>query len=734
MTNKPLSTSLLLVLLFSQLGYSQTGKITQKEISKMITASSDYMLNLKCEESLNLAKKALNQAYQINDKALIAKAYNIIGLNYEEFSDFKKAITYYEKGLHYANQTTNDTIKDWLHNNLGSAYCFHKLDFEKGIDHYKKGLFYSKKLKDTNEIIYTRLNIASAYFEIKDFQKGIYYLKDIENIVMESDELEAKISLNSLLGSYYTHTNNFKTAEAFYQKALELCEKNKIEFLQTNACELYKDFAQYYFKIKDYKNAYLYLDKYTTTKNKIYNDQRISEVEKAGNQIELDEYKRQISQIESEKQLQARSLHQSRIIVVLFIITLLFLLLFLFSLYKNNEIRKKINRDLKTANKQLQKAKEQAEEVSQLKSQFISTISHELRTPLYGVVGITDIIADEHKELSNSSYLKSLKFSARYLLSLVNDILQVYKIDEKKITLDNTAFNVIEDLHQVTDSLMFLAEKNQNKLTLEVDEDIPQLLIGDRVRLSQIFMNLIGNALKFTHNGQVKINVQLLRTEGTFVYLQFEVIDNGIGIAEADQEKVFEKFVQIERKEDDYQGTGLGLPIVKQLIGLFNGEIHIESEENVGTKMTFIIGFESDKDKIKEYTNDLEVDFVHQKSYKILVVEDNKINQLVTKKILDDSNFESIIVDNGYHAIELLEKEPFDIVLMDINMPMINGFETTRLIREKGITIPVIALTAFDKQEISEQVYASDMNGIIIKPFEPKQLYQMIVNLCQPVA
>ena len=427
-------------------------------------------------------------------------------------------------------------------------------------------------------------------------------------------------------------------------------------------------------------------------------------------------------------------MHQSRIIVVLFIITLLFLLLFLFSLYKNNEIRKKINRDLKTANKQLQKAKEQAEEVSQLKSQFISTISHELRTPLYGVVGITDIIADEHKELSNSSYLKSLKFSARYLLSLVNDILQVYKIDEKKITLDNTAFNVIEDLHQVTDSLMFLAEKNQNKLTLEVDEDIPQLLIGDRVRLSQIFMNLIGNALKFTHNGQVKINVQLLRTEGTFVYLQFEVIDNGIGIAEADQEKVFEKFVQIERKEDDYQGTGLGLPIVKQLIGLFNGEIHIESEENVGTKMTFIIGFESDKDKIKEYTNDLEVDFVHQKSYKILVVEDNKINQLVTKKILDDSNFESIIVDNGYHAIELLEKESFDIVLMDINMPMINGFETTRLIREKGITIPVIALTAFDKQEISEQVYASDMNGIIIKPFEPKQLYQMIVNLCQPVA
>lgn len=255
-------------------------------------------------------------------------------------------------------------------------------------------------------------------------------------------------------------------------------------------------------------------------------------------------------------------------------------------------------------------------------------------------------------------------------------------------------------------------------------------MIGDRVRLSQIFMNLIGNALKFTHKGRVKITAQIEKIEGTIYYIKFEVIDNGIGIAEEDQEKVFEKFVQIERKEDDYQGTGLGLPIVKQLVTLFNGEISIKSKENVGTTMTVVIGFDSDPKQIKYYTDNLEVEYALEQNYRVLVVEDNKINQIVTKKILDDNNFPNVIVDNGFNALDLLQKETFDVVLMDINMPAINGFETTKRIRELGITIPVIALTAFDKQEISEQVYAADMNGIIIKPFEPKQLCKMIVQLC----
>jgi CheY-like chemotaxis protein len=211
-------------------------------------------------------------------------------------------------------------------------------------------------------------------------------------------------------------------------------------------------------------------------------------------------------------------------------------------------------------------------------------------------------------------------------------------------------------------------------------------------------------------------------------FIQFKVRDTGIGIAKEDQAKIFEKFVQIERKEEDYQGTGLGLSIVSRLIELFKSEIHLESEENVGTTFTFTIGFEYDEEKSREIINNIEVDLSDGHLYNILVVEDNKINQMVTKKIIQSSNLSCTIVDDGYAAIVALERERFDLILMDINMPLINGFDTTRKIREKGIDIPIIALTAFDKQEVTEEAISAGMNDIMVKPFEPSKLFQVISN------
>jgi CheY-like chemotaxis protein len=215
-------------------------------------------------------------------------------------------------------------------------------------------------------------------------------------------------------------------------------------------------------------------------------------------------------------------------------------------------------------------------------------------------------------------------------------------------------------------------------------------------------------------------------------FIEFKVKDTGIGIAPADQEKIFEKFVQIERKEEDYQGTGLGLSIVSSLIGLFNSEIHLESEENVGTTFTFTIGFEYDENKSREIINNIEVDLSLDHMYNILVVEDNKINQMVTKKIIQNSNMTCTIVDDGYAAIVALDREHFDLILMDINMPLINGFDTSRKIREKGNTIPIIALTAFDKQEVTEEAISAGMNDIIVKPFEPAKLFQVISSQIVP--
>lgn len=729
MINRFVKFLLLVILLVFQGLYAQSETINRKSILKLLSKSAEKFNNLDCKESLTYAKKALNHAYEIEDSPLIARSYNLIGLNFEEFSDYKKAAAFYSKGLKFANLTQNDTLKGWIHNNMGNLYCYRKVDFNKGIASYKKALHYAQKIKDTTEIAFTNLNIASAYFGKEDYDSGFPYLKAAEPIVKKINLMESTLSMNSLYGSYFVSRNEFSKADAVYKEALRVCETNNVEFLETNVAELYDDISNYYFKINDYKNAYLYLEKHNELENRIYTEGRTNEVNLAGSHIELDEYKREIDKIESEKLVQLARLKQTRLIVVMFIFIFFILLLLMYTLYKNNQLRKKTNKKLKKANEELMIAKEQAEEASLLKSQFISTITHELRTPLYGVVGITDMIAEEHKELKNSTYLKSLKFSAKYLLSLVNDILQVYKIEEKKIVLENSIFNLSDELHSIVDSLQFLAVKNNNTLKLEVDESIPEFIITDKVRLSQIFMNLISNSLKFTKDGEVKICAKLERNETSFCLVTFKVIDNGIGIAKEHQKKIFEKFVQIERKEDDYQGTGLGLSIVKQLIDLFGSEIHCESEENMGTQMTFTIGFDTDENHRNDLLKNLEVDFSEEHTYKILVVEDNKINQIVTKKILDVRHFESVVVDDGYEAVKILENQVFDVILMDINMPKINGFDTSKLIRKMGVDTPIIAVTAFDKQEIMEQIIASKMDDVIVKPFDPNHLYRMIVHL-----
>lgn len=718
---------LLIALTFLQLAISQVQ--SKKQIEKTLIDAGAAFFNLDVDKSLKLSKSALDNAYKIKDDALMAKAYNIIGLNFEEFYNPDKGFEYYQKALKHAELAKNDSIRDWINNNIGSYYSYRKNNFKKSIEYHKKALFFSEKIKDSIEIMYTKLNIASANFAINDFKNGIGYLESTKDYVLKSGELEAKISLYSMFGSYYSFFNDNVKAEQNFNEAVNLTKKNTSKLVDSNVCDVYNDFSKHYEKNKNYEKAFYYLNLHQEIKEKIYNDERIKKVKLAGSEIELSEYKRQIDKIEVEKSKQSKDLKESKLIVLLFVIILFILLLLLYSLYKNNVFREQSNRELKIANEELKIIKEKAEVASQLKTQFVSTISHELRTPLYGVVGITNIILDEHKELVNSPHLNSLKFSARYLLSLVNNLLQINKIEENKIILENMIFNVSNEINSIVDTLEFIAVKNNNKLIADVDSNIPEFLIGDKLRLSQVLMNLVSNALKFTKDGKVIVTAKLERIEGTRHFVYFSIQDNGVGIAKEDQEKIFEKFVQIERKEGDYQGTGLGLSIVQKLTELFGSKIYLESEEGVGTTFSFTIGFEADETKKNEIINNIVVDLSSNHFYKILVVEDNKINQIVTKKILESNNFKCTILEDGYAAIELLDNENFDVILMDINMPIINGFDTTKLIRKKGITTPVIALTAFDKQEITEQALSCGMNDIIIKPFEQGKLFQVINTL-----
>lgn len=717
---------LLFLILLNSLGgsfFAQTKTPSKEEVTKLSKLSAEYLHSENFEKSLATARQSLNYATILKDNYLIAASYNIIGANLENLSEFDKAIFYYNKGLSYANKTNNPLIKNWLNNNLGNVYCFEKKQYEKGIAYYKKSLEYSQKTADTSRIVFTKLNITWAYFDIGHFKEGLPYLEFINKYHPKFGSDATIVALNMLNGMYSSYAGENKKAESYFLKAIELGnklgEKSDLSFS-------HQEYSKFLLKNGDYKKAYENLDIYNELTEEIYNDDVIKKANVAGINLQLDEYKREIDRIETEKNLQYESLRKSKIIVVLFIIALFVLLLLMFSLYKNYNFKKKANHDLTVANEELLIAKEKAEEASYAKTQFVSTISHELRTPLYGVVGITNMLLDEHKELTRSPHLASLKFSARYLLSLVNDILQINKIEENRIVLENLTFNVSDEINMVKNSLSFISQSHNNKIKVKVDPTIPEYLIGDKLRLAQVIMNLMSNALKFTNNGEVIVSASLAKVEDKIHYIEFQISDNGVGIAESDQDKIFEKFVQVGRKENDYQGTGLGLAIVKRLLGLFNSEISLESKVGVGTTFRFTIAFDHDPDKTNEIINNIKVDLSSAQIFKILVVEDNKINQTVTKKIIEKNNCSCFIVDDGFQAIDLLSKDVFDVILMDINMPVMNGFETTRKIRTKGINTPVIALTAFAKDEITEEAISAGMNDIIIKPFETLKLFQVI--------
>lgn len=708
---------------FAGQAWAQSTEYNKKDILKLTDKADKYLTDYNFKESLLYSREALKQAIYIKDDYLIATAYNTIAGNFDELSEPDKAIFNYKKALFYASRTDNDSIKGWINNNLGNVYFFEKKDYELGINYYQKAIEYAEKTADTSKLVLTNLNIALGYFEVGNFEKGYPYLEYINKHHAKYGGVGTIVYLNMLNGSYCGHIKQNEKAEYFFANAIGLAKKHN---QKADLAYTYQAYSKFLMAIEDYKRAYRYLALYDQLKDEIYNTEKLKKADVEGVNFEIDEYKRALDKIESEKEAQSLSLKKSRIIVVLFVVVLVVLLLLLYTLLKNNNFKKKTNTELTAANEELLIANKRAEEASRLKTQFVSTISHELRTPLYGVVGITNMILDEHKELSDSPHLNSLKFSARYLLSLVNDILQINKIEEKRVVLETLAFNISDEIDNITNSLQFIANKNENKIIVDTDPAIPEFLIGDKLRLSQVLVNLASNALKFTKKGEIRIITKQLRIENSCHYIEFTISDNGVGIAKEDQDKIFEKFVQIGRRDDDYQGTGLGLSIVKRLIELFDSEIHLESKPNVGTTFSFTIGFEADDKKTTEIINNIEVDLTSSQIFSILVVEDNKINQMVTKKILEKNNFKCDIAEDGLLAIEMLDRKEYDVILMDINMPIINGFETTRRLRAKGIKTPVIALTAFDKDEITEESISSGINDIIIKPFEPVKMFQII--------
>ncbi|MBK0383166.1 PAS domain S-box protein [Pedobacter sp. SD-b] len=398
--------------------------------------------------------------------------------------------------------------------------------------------------------------------------------------------------------------------------------------------------------------------------------------------------------------------------------------------YKQIEIISDITQR-KLAEFQLVEAKEQAIQLSKAKEMFLSVMSHEIRTPLNAIIGLSNILNDEEKLESQNHTIKLLKFSSDNLLALINDILDFSKIEVGKMELENKRLSINDLIKDIADSLIFKVKEKNIEIIYEVDPNIPALVRGDKTRLYQILINLINNAIKFTDKGFVKITADLISIDKEHTRLNFKVIDTGIGIPEDKYDYIFESFTQAATNTArKYGGSGLGLSITKRLIQLYHGSIKVNSELEKGTTFEFDLRFNNFIDLEQN-----QVDQTKQQDTlkaKILVVDDNEINRILAIKVLTRYGLEVIPADSGFKAIELLQAKDFDLVLMDVHMPEMTGYETVKKLREDNDEyfdkLPIIALTASILKEDINEINANGMIDYQLKPFKPDELVAKIAK------
>jgi signal transduction histidine kinase/DNA-binding response OmpR family regulator len=659
------------------------------------------------DQGLKVLRLAERIARDVKDRSLQARIYNNFGHIYRDIGSLGNALTNFENAL-ALNERQGDLASQAV--NLSSiAYIHYDLnDYENALDFALKALPILK-----NEDSIHRLNLlyhilGNIYFKQNELQEALGYFE--ENL--QHSDVATGMHALSLSGIGKVNYKLQNTEQAKYYLLQGMKEADEIGQLEVQiSCRYYLALIEMeYNKYVQAEKILLYAMELAGQYKRRHDEMSLHETlsdlyDKMGN------IPKAFTHLKTFEKLKEEIFQQTTL---------------------NKLSNLKIRQQVELANKE----KEVAEKTAQLKQQFLANMSHEIRTPMNAIVGITQLLIQKHPTPEQLRYLDAISKSADNLLVIINDILDIAKIEAGKMTLEETGFSLREVIDTLSDMLELKAKEKGIELRVSIDEYIPATLLGDPTRLQQILLNLAGNAIKFTDKGYVALNVSLLSTANNKFTIRFDVIDTGIGIDEEYRKQMFESFTQASSDTTrKFGGTGLGLAISKQLAELMKGTISVSSEAGKGSCFTVQIPFSkaSKKESTHKKEADKSLSIILSKAY-ILLTEDNEFNQLVAIDTLK-SLAPGIRIDvalNGAEAVEKIKAHDYDLVLMDIRMPVMDGMEATKIVRNldgnKSKT-KIIAMTANVMAEDVRTYFEIGMDAYISKPFEQGELLSKMADL-----
>lgn len=720
---------LILFFLVTTYSYSQS---VYKDATK-INDSTDYYLEIGLFNKEE--KKSYSKAILYTEKAIefakknklsnkLADCYLQLATIFFELEKNDLAIDYYIRAISIYSKSEPKSNIALAYYSLGKCYL-KKNNIPYAESYFEKATIVYEKLNFLEAIEVINLQKAIIKKEKRKYEEAITILKGVIENISDDALLSTKTEAYIQLGEIEVIKKEYSQALDYLNQAKYTNETSNNDFKL--AKRIYKLLGTTHEKNNNISSSNFYLQKYVNLIDSIGKLNNSNLTENTVDKIQFDKQLKTIEQLDKERKSQQKTLRFSKLISILSIALISILSLLSLSLYKNNKIRTSTNKLLKEKNKELTLEKEKAERASKARADFLSTVSHELRTPLNAINGITYLLLQENPKQSQLDYLKSLEFSGNYLLNFINDILEINRLESDKVTIEKINLNITKLSQNIINSFKEFINENNINFHLNIDNSLNYNLKGDPTKISQILINLINNAIKFSKDGDVWFTISKKSETENNITLHFEIRDNGIGIPEEKQEAIFDSFsqgsVEINRT---YGGTGLGLSIVKKILEVMGSEIYLISEAEKGSTFSFDLEFEKgiiDPVAIEINQN---IEFSNEKN--ILLVEDNKINQMITQKMLERKGISCVIIDNGEEAIENVKINNYDLILMDVHLPGINGTEATTEIRKFNNTVPIIALTAISLNENREMLLSYGMNEVITKPFEPEHFYTVVTK------